>query len=241
MLVTIEGKKGKEWLAVSSRQIAEDFEKRHDHVLRDIENIISYVASNQETPELGTAEKDSELSEAAPLFFKTFYKVEGNTRKYPEYLMNKDGFALLAMGFTGEKAMKWKLRYINAFNSMKKTLERIYAERQQWEIERAKGILVRHILTDTIKNVLPESPHKKFAYPRYTNLIYTVLFGKTAKDLQAEFKLQKNESVRDQFTKDDLAEVENLERLTAGLINLGWGYPEIKDFLETNVHQRKIE
>lgn len=99
---------------------------------------------------------------------------------------------------------------------------------------------MRHILTDTIKNVLPESLHKKFAYPRYTNLIYAVLFGKTAKELRAVLKINKSESVRDQLTKDELAEVENLERLTAGLINLGWGYPAIKDFLETNVHQKMI-
>ena len=144
------------------------------------------------------------------------------------------------MGFTGEKALKWKLKYINAFNEMEMTLKRIYEERKQWEIERAKGILVRHILTDTIKNILPESPHKKFAYPNYTKLIYKVLFGKTTDELKAELKLQRNESVRDNFTKDELADVENLERLTAGLINLGWGYEQIKTFLSENVLQKMI-
>lgn len=99
---------------------------------------------------------------------------------------------------------------------------------------------MRHILTDTIKNVLPESPHKNFAYPNYTNLFYKVLFGKTAKELKNELNVKDNESVREHLTKDELAEVENLERLTAGLINLGWGYPEIKNFLETNVHQKMI-
>ena len=115
--------------------------------------------------------------------------------------------------------------------------KRIYEERKLWEIERAKGVLVRHILTDTIKNVLPESPHKNFAYPNYTNLFYKILFGKTAKELKAEFKIQKAESVREFLTKDELAEVENLERLTAGLINLGWGYEQIKNFLNENVYK----
>lgn len=49
---------------VSSRDIAVRFEKRHDHIVRDIENIISQMASEQETPILGS------------LFFKTEYTVE---------------------------------------------------------------------------------------------------------------------------------------------------------------------
>ena len=154
--------------------------------------------------------------------------------------MNRDGFSLLVMSFTGEKALKWKIKYINAFNEMEVALKKIYEERKQWEIERAKGILVRHILTDTIKNVLPESPHKNFAYPNYTNLFYKVLFGKTAKELKTELNVKADESVREHLTKDELAEVENLERLTAGLINLGWSYEQIKTFLNDNVRQKMI-
>lgn len=221
MLVKIEGKKGEERLVVSSRQVAEDFEKRHTHVLDSIKEICS-------------AEKS-----AQSFFFETFYK-DASGKSNKEYLMNRDGFSLLVMGFTGEKALKWKIKYINAFNEMEKTLKRIYSERQQWEIERAKGILVRHILTDTIKNILPESQHKNFMYSNYTKLIYKVLFGKTVEELRAALKIQKSDSIRDNLNKDDLSEVENLERLTAGLINLGWGYPEIKNFLETNVHQKII-
>ena len=61
------------------------------------------------------------------------------------------------MGFTGEEALKWKLDYIRAFNAMEKELKRILKERQQWEIERQKGVLVRHILTDTIKMKVADS------------------------------------------------------------------------------------
>ena len=219
MLITVEGKKGEERLVVSSRQVAEDFERRHNDVVDSIKKIL--VTKN--------------------IVAKHFYEREFEYRgqKFTEYLMDEQGFSLLVMGFTGEKALDWKIKYIDAFEKMRETLKRIYEERKLWEIERAKGVLVRHILTDTIKNVLPESPHKIFAYPNYTNLIYKILFGKTAQELKAEFKIQKAESVRDFLTKDELAEVENLERLTAGLINLGWGYEQIKSFLNDNV-QRKI-
>ena len=53
-----------------------------------------------------------------PMFFKTTYVHEQNGQTYPMYLMNRDGFSLLVMGFTGAKALEWKLKYIEAFNEM---------------------------------------------------------------------------------------------------------------------------
>ncbi|MDY5481880.1 MAG: Rha family transcriptional regulator [Veillonella caviae] len=44
-------------------------------------------------------------------------------QQFPFYLMNRDGFSLLAMGFTGKKALQWKLKYIEAFNEMEETLK----------------------------------------------------------------------------------------------------------------------
>lgn len=91
---------------VSSRQIAESFEKRHDHVMRDIEDIMKGLPKNGDTH----------------MFFKTEYTHEQNGQSYPMYLMNRDGFTLLAMGFTGKAALEWKLKYIAAFNEMEKKL-----------------------------------------------------------------------------------------------------------------------
>ena len=91
---------------VSSRQIAESFEKRHDHVMRDIEDIMRGLPKNGDTP----------------MFYKTEYTHEQNGQTYPMYLMNRDGFTLLAMGFNGKAALEWKLKYIAAFNEMEKKL-----------------------------------------------------------------------------------------------------------------------
>lgn len=88
---------------VSSVDIAEHFCKEHKNVLQTIENI--------------TAEN----SAVTPMFYKTTYKA-GTGKQYPMYLMNRDGFSLLCMGFTGAKALEWKLKYIDAFNKMEKTL-----------------------------------------------------------------------------------------------------------------------
>ena len=87
----------------SSRDIAEHFGKEHKNVLQSIENL--------------TAEN----SALTQMFFKTSY-TSGTGKAYPMYLMNRDGFTLLAMGFTGKEALEWKVKYINAFNAMEQEL-----------------------------------------------------------------------------------------------------------------------
>lgn len=99
-LINIENVKGE--LVVSSREVAKNFGKEHKHVLRDIDNIkLDGVAQNW-----------------AGLFIENEYQHEQNKQSYREYLITKDGFALLAMGFTGKKALEWKLKYIEVFNKM---------------------------------------------------------------------------------------------------------------------------
>lgn len=87
----------------SSRQIAESFDKRHDHVIRDIDTI------KKDVPNFGE------------MFFET-EAPDSYGRPQRTYLMNRDGFTLLAMGFTGKEALEWKLKYIQAFNAMEKQL-----------------------------------------------------------------------------------------------------------------------
>lgn len=87
----------------SSRQIAESFEKRHDHVMRDIDSI------KKDAPNFGE------------MFFET-QAPDSYGRPQRTYMMNRDGFTLLAMGFTGKSALEWKLKYIAAFNAMEKQL-----------------------------------------------------------------------------------------------------------------------
>lgn len=95
----------------NSRDVAAKFGKRHDHVLRDISNIL----------------KDYEGVGCAPNFGETSVEVampNGGTRLSYSYDMDRDGFTLLAMGFTGKAALRWKIRYIAAFNAMEAELRK---------------------------------------------------------------------------------------------------------------------
>lgn len=213
MLVEIIGKRYEERLVTTSLKVAEHFQKEHKDVLESIRNL---AAENS----------------AASFYTETTYKSRG--KEYPMFEMDRDGFSLLAMGFTGEKALKWKLDYIKAFNAMEAEIKRIYTERQQWQIERDKGVVIRHILTDTIKMKVSDSPNKRFAYPNYTKLIYKTLFGKSIKELQEKYKVKGNESIREYVTADELKQIEAMEMLVSSLINCGWGYEQIKDFIQAN-------
>lgn len=95
-------------VVTSSRQVAEHFSKQHRNVIRAIQNLVEGVLKIEHTPQM---------------FFLTSYTNEQNGQTYPEYYMNRDGFSLLVMGFTGQKAIEWKIKYIQAFNQMEQALK----------------------------------------------------------------------------------------------------------------------
>lgn len=113
-------------VVTDSRNVAEHFGKRHDHVCRDIQNILGGLPKIGDTPKM---------------FHEATYTNEQNGQSYPMYLMNRDGFSLLVMGFTGKKALEWKLKYINAFNEMERKLKEQAPAQLSPEEEMARGLL----------------------------------------------------------------------------------------------------
>lgn len=90
----------------TSRAVAERFGKRHKNVLQAIEFLIA----------------DSSDSAFIELNFQPNSYTDSINRTLPEYRLTKDGFALLAMGFTGADALAWKIAFIKAFNAMEADL-----------------------------------------------------------------------------------------------------------------------
>ncbi|EME7133919.1 Rha family transcriptional regulator [Enterococcus faecium] len=101
----------------TSLQVAEVFGKEHKVVLKAIDELKEGVAENSADSFDGVAQN------YADLFYEDTYIHPQNKQKYRQIIMNRDGFTLLAMGFTGKKALQFKLQYINAFNEMEKTIK----------------------------------------------------------------------------------------------------------------------
>ena len=104
----------------TSRAVAEQFGKRHDNVTRAIEELITEL--NALKNEAVNALSDTSSADFAELNFTLYEYTDAKGEARPEYLLTRDGFTLLAMGFTGAKALQFKVAYINAFNRMEMLL-----------------------------------------------------------------------------------------------------------------------
>lgn len=142
------GSDGKGW--ASSRDVAAFFGKRHDNVLRDIEALMA------EAPACALNFEGTSEAVAMP---------RGGVRQERAFLMNRDGFTLLAMGFTGKKALKFKLDYIAAYTALE--AEAIEARKREARAQRiadavamakATGLYGDHTdarLSDVVHRLLP--------------------------------------------------------------------------------------
>lgn len=91
--------------AVLSTEVARHFQRRHSHVLRDIDRLRSILPKSFTAPNFGLSEY-----------------TDSTGRKLTAYLLTRDALSLLVMGMTGKAAIMWKLRYIEAFNAMEACL-----------------------------------------------------------------------------------------------------------------------
>ena len=108
----------------NSKLVAEVFGKEHKHVREAIKKLLT------------TAEN----STVHQMFSESTYKNEQN-KEQPMFIMNQDGFTLLAMGFNGKKAMEFKLKYIEAFNAMKRQIEKSKPSVPQNYLEALKSLV----------------------------------------------------------------------------------------------------
>ncbi len=154
-------------------------------------------------------------------------------KKQPCMVMDRDGFVMLVMGFIDPKAVKFKEIYIKQFNTMEKEIHSRL-------IEREKGIAIRQALTKALQQSAEDERMHGYAYPTYTNCIYKALFGMNANQLREKYGIDKKANLRDFFSREELQAVQSMERLVSGLVDCGWGYEQVKNFIMQNNSQRQL-
>ncbi|HDX0791779.1 Rha family transcriptional regulator [Stenotrophomonas maltophilia] len=139
----------------TSTDVATFFDKRHSHVLRAIEGLLSDLREHIQWPEQADVDEQWDDEEHQPkiglmfpgeLFEAAEVEVRlgnGAIRRDPIYNLSRDGFALLAMGFTGRQALAFKLAYISAFNAMEARLREPYVAPLAEDLEFARGLRVK--------------------------------------------------------------------------------------------------
>jgi len=119
-------------------------------------------------------------------------------------------------------------------------IEAIRTGRISHQVLREAGITIRRTLTDSIRDYVEDSPHKKFQYRNYTDLIYKNTLGKTAKEMREERGIGKDEKIRDFLSADELEEVLKAERQVSTLLEMQLSYHDIKAILEKKQVSRSL-
>ena len=191
---------------VDSLFVAATFEKQHYNVLRDIGRI---TASN---------------SGLSPEFIALNF--EGNTyrdargRKLPRYLLTRDGFTMLVMGYTGSKAMHFKELYIHRFNEMEQCIRSLLSARQEFPM-----------LTDMICR-LHESP-KAYHFSNEADMLNRIVLGMSAKQFRLANGIEKGQSIRPYLTAQQIHALDRLQHLDYGLLYSCPDFQQRKQMLMT--------
>lgn len=179
-------------VVVSSLNVADIFHKQHKNILRDIDNLKadwkelvdelgSLLSPVDSCPEI-SGELTSKMR-AVPKFKDCFFESNYLTkdgRTVRSYNMNRTGFTLLANGFNGKKALRFKLAYISRFDEME---EELVKRNTLYEME----LTLRNQLTDTIQhNYVGDSKRLSRAICRFTNLLYIVVLGNKASKVKKD-------------------------------------------------------
>ena len=190
---------------VDSQYVARFFEKEHKNVLADIRKILS--------PDSGASEAFGRLN-----FQPTSYTDSWN-RKQLAYMMTRDGFSMLVMGYTGKKAMRFKEVYIRRFNEMEQFIKTLVAARKEFPL-----------LTENIK-LLHENP-KPYHFSNECDMINRIVIGMTAKQFRQTHGLEKGKSIRPYLADEQVRMLETLQKVDIGLLVAVPDYAQRKRHLE---------
>lgn len=185
---------------VDSRFVARLFEKDHRHVLRDIES-------------LDCSEKFRQTN-----FGLSSYISEQN-KKLPCYVMTRDGFVFLAMGYRGKKAAQFKELYIRRFNEMEAFIKTLVSARQEFPL-----------LTENIR-LLNDDP-KPYHFSNECDMLNRIVLGMTAKQFRVLHGIEKKTSIRPYLTQEQIDLLETLQKVDIGLLVSVPDYHERKRYLE---------
>lgn len=191
---------------VDSLFVAAAFAKGHRHVLRDIARITE--------PKSGLSENFIQSN-----FMLNTYK-DASGRTLPRYLLTRDGFTMLVMGYTGSKAMHFKELYIQRFNEMEQCIRSLLSARQEFPM-----------LTDMICR-LHESP-KAYHFSNEADMLNRIVLGMSAKQFRLANGIEKGQSIRPYLTAQQIHALDRLQHLDYGLLYSCPDFQQRKQMLMT--------
>ncbi|MBQ6664104.1 MAG: Rha family transcriptional regulator [Synergistaceae bacterium] len=201
----------------SSLQVAESFEKQHGHVLRDIQAI--GLSKSGDTPEsVADFYKNN--------FVRTTY-LDTQGKKQPMFIMTKNGFTLLVMGYTGERAMRFKVEYIQRFDAMEDFIKKYILARDDFAP-----------FTQAIMDAHDEP--KSFHYSNEADMINRIVLGCTAKQFKELHGLGNVPSIRPFLSHSQAKAIRKLQTEDIRLLYKGVEFQDRKTRLYALASQLPI-
>ena len=191
--VTVKIKKDQ--AVTDSLTVAKDFKKLHKNILQSIDVIKGQIST----------------ADFSALFYETTYVAE-NGKRNRKYLMNKNGFSLLVMGFTGDKAMQWKLAYIAEFDRMTEIIAQQVTV--AWQTTRVTGKQTRSVLTGTLQQLVGYAKAQNYNGAKWTYSTYSKLVNKA-------FGIKQDGNTRNHCTTKQLLMIDQLEESLCHVITDG--------------------
>lgn len=188
----------------SSLQVAHAFDKIHDHVIRDIRN-------------LDCSEDFRKLN-----FGETSQSVDmpnGGTRKETMYLMTRDGFMFLVMGYRGKKAAAIKEAIIKRFNDMEQFIRDYILVKDDFPI-------FTQAIVDAYENPQP------YQFSNEMNMIYRIVLGMDTKQFRDIHGIEHGKSIRPFLNEAQYSAVRKLQAEDIRMLYRGIDYQQRKIFLE---------
>lgn len=207
-----------------SLQVAESFEKEHKEILKTLEG---ETRDGKHVNGLIDDLRESGVN-TPDYFIKTTYK-DSRNRTQPKYLMTRDGFVLLAMGFTGRRALRFKLAYINRFNRMEAyIIQQITSTKE-----------IHPSLMDAIRDA--HEPPRPYHYSNEQNMIYKIVLGCDAKEFRRSHGLAEKTSIKPYLTAEQIKWVNVLQQVDIGLHEAGLDYAQRKEKLTSKYQRRRLK
>lgn len=141
-------------VTTTSLQVAQFFGKRHDNVLRAIRALIRESAADDYRLNFEEVNVD-------------FTNGKGGAQNGTAYRMTREGFMLLAMGFTGKEALRWKLAYIAAFNRMEVELQKPAQDPQRIQLAQRLATQAAAQVTQAVFDAVMAADNTDWRHARY--------------------------------------------------------------------------